>query len=285
MSVVIVTGLSGAGKSRAMDILEDIGYYCIDNMPPKLIPTFLNLYKEASGETNKVAFAADIRSKDFFGDLFSVLDGFDKDGTIYRILFMDCSDEELVRRYELTRRKHPLSEKASGNIKRAVEMEREPLNLIRAKADYVVDTSFIEATQLKARITDLFLEKSGREMRVYCQSFGFKYGSPNECDLVFDVRCIPNPYYVDELRELTGLDNRVSGYVMSFDDSQVLQNKLNDMIDFLYPLYVKEGKSQLVIGIGCSGGKHRSVTFTENLAKHLSSKGRDVVVTHRDIEK
>lgn len=285
MGLVIVTGFSGAGKSRAMDILEDMGYYCVDNLPPKLIGKFLDLWHQQETGNNKVALAVDVRSIDFFGDLESAFNELDRRGTEYKILFMDCSQEELEKRFNLTRRMHPLASYAKGNLKRAVALEKEALAGIRGRADYIIDTSFLTAVQLKARITDLFLDNPSGEIKVYCQSFGFKHGTDNECSLVFDVRCIPNPYYVEDLREKTGLDKEVQDYVMSFDSAKILLSKVIDMVDFLYPLYVKEGKSQLVIGFGCSGGKHRSVTFAQKVAEHMRELGREVYVTHRDIDK
>ncbi len=280
MQLVIVTGMSGAGKSRAVEALEDIGFYCVDNMPPKLIPTFIQLCVDSKRE--RVALVADIRLGSEFTELFDILS--DIKDVKYRILFIDADNEVIMRRYQETRRKHPLADEFNtSSILAAIEKERETLLDARQKADYIVDTSEIMSSQFKEKIVKLFLENVASSMKIYSNSFGFKYGIPKEADLVFDVRCLPNPFYVPELKNHTGIEEPVRTFVMKFRQAKQLEKKLYDLIDFLVPLYMSEGKSQLTIAFGCTGGKHRSVVFAELLNKHLLEKGADVTVFHRDI--
>ena len=286
MELIIVTGLSGAGKSRAVDALEDIGYFCVDNMPPTLIPTFVTLIMSSKDKRDKVAIVADIRLGESFSELFGVLDELKNKDVNYKILFIDADNEVIMRRYQETRRKHPLADKFdSPSILEAINKEREILLPARQQADYIVDTSQVTSSQFKERIAKLFLDNAESSLKIYSISFGFKYGIPKEADLVFDVRCLPNPFYIPELKTHTGLEECVRSFVMKFDQAIGLQAKLFDLIDYLVPLYRTEGKSQLTIAIGCTGGKHRSVVFAEAINKHLLEKGANVSVFHRDIKR
>jgi len=286
MEFVIVTGLSGAGKSRAVDVLEDIGFYCIDNMPPKLIPKFGEICMQSEGNTlDRVAIVTDMRGGEMFYDLFDGLEELKQNGGKYKLLFLDANDAVLVRRFKETRRKHPLFDVIDGSVEKAIESERRILKSVRERADYIIDTSLLAPAQLRERIMGLFYEEETGGMRINCMSFGFKHGSPPDADLVFDVRCLPNPYYVDELKQRTGLEEPVYRYVMDRPEAQGLRDKLFDLVDYLVPLYKKEGKSQLVIAVGCTGGKHRSVVFAELLYHHFAARGLRVSVNHRDVKK
>lgn len=285
MQFIIVTGMSGSGKSSAIDVLEDMGYYCIDNMPPELITKFTEICNQSKGKLEKVAFVADIRGGDFFMKLNDIIEQLRSEQINIKILFLDSADDVIVRRYKETRRKHPLDEVSYGNIRKAIETERDILVPIKSKADYYIDTSVTTVGEFKERMYQMFLDQEDEYMRIDVRSFGFKFGSLSEGDLIFDVRCLPNPFYIPELKDKTGLNSEVSDYVMQFDAAQELLKKLNDLIDFLIPLYRKEGKAQLVIAFGCTGGKHRSVTFAEQVAKHLKKKKFKVRVSHRDIDK
>ncbi len=285
MQFIIVTGLSGAGKSCAMNVLEDIGFYCIDNMPPQLIPKFAEISTQSDIKIERVAIAADIRGGELFFSLSTSIEQLKELGLDVKILFFDASDEVLVKRFKETRRKHPLDEVVHGSIRHAVASERDILNSIRAMADYYIDTSYLSTSQLKEQLNGMFLENAGDSMLVKVMSFGFKYGAPNEADLLFDVRCLPNPFYIPELKHFTGEDAEVSDYVMGFDQSKELLSRLESLIDFLIPLYIAEGKSQLVVAFGCTGGKHRSVTFAEKIYGYLENKNIRVRRTHRDISK
>lgn len=282
MQFVIITGMSGSGKSSAVNVLEDIGYYCVDNMPPELIPKFANICSQSDGKIDKVAFVVDIRGGDLFLKLQDTVKQLQGEGVSLKILFLDSSDDVIVRRYKETRRKHLLDEVSYGNIRKAIETEREILRPIKAQADFYIDTSRSSTAQFKERLYSIFLGNN-EFMHIDVQSFGFKFGAMSEGDLVFDVRCLPNPFYVPELKNKTGLDKDVYDYVLSFDEAKVLLGKLTDLIDYLIPLYEKEGKSQLVIAFGCTGGKHRSVTFAEAVAEHLRKQGHRIRITHRDI--
>ena len=286
MEFIIITGLSGAGKSVAMKNMEDIGFYCVDNIPPMLISIFYDLCEKSSDKhLKKVAIVTDIRSGEVFDELFSSLDKLKASGKIYKILFLDARDDVLLRRYKETRRKHPLTDISRGSTEDAVRLERELLMQVKARADYVIDTSLLSQTQLKERITSLFLGKIAMGMTVNCLSFGFKYGLPAEADLVFDVRCLPNPFYIPELKTHTGLEACVFDYVMQFDQSKGYAERMISLVDFSLPLYLSEGKSQLVIAVGCTGGKHRSVTLTRVLYNHILETGQRVIVHHRDVSK
>ncbi|UZT83268.1 RNase adapter RapZ [Caproicibacterium sp. BJN0003] len=284
MNFIIVTGLSGAGKSRAMHAMEDIGFYCIDNLPPKLISPFYDLCMQAQPQISQVAVVTDIRGGDMFSSLFEALDNLKEENKPYKILFLDANDIVLQNRFKETRRKHPLSEDTHG-IEQAVKLEREILRPVRERADYLIDTSLLSPAQLKQRIDSLFLDNASNALSIHCVSFGFKYGMPTEADLVFDVRCLPNPYYVEELRNLNGLDEPVRAYVMKWEQTQGFIKRLLDLIDYMMPLYCSEGKSQLVIAVGCTGGHHRSVAIAQLLYDHLIAQGMHASVNHRDIQK
>lgn len=285
MNLLIVTGMSGAGKSQAAHALEDMGFYCVDNIPPAIIPAFVELSEHGSNELEKIAIVTDARGGDMFSEISDVLENLKKNNVKYKILFLDADDGTLVRRYKENRRKHPLCDGVGMGLAEAVAHERKMLSGIRFKADYVLDTSRISSSQLKAQLSELFTDGGTGTLMVKCESFGFKYGTDVEADMVIDVRCLPNPFYIEELKHKTGKDLPVSEYVMSFAESQTFAEKLKDFVDFTLPLYVKEGKSQFVIAIGCTGGKHRSVTFAELLYKHLKENGYNASVMHRDIYK
>lgn len=285
MEFVIVTGLSGAGKSRAVTALEDIGFYCVDNMPPKLLPKFAELCMQSEEKLARVAMVVDVRGGQMFDDLFDGLQTLKRMGGGYKILFLDCDNQVLARRYKETRRQHPLISKEIATVQEAIETERKLLKPLLDNTDYLIDTTHLSAAQLKEQVTKLFLEDTSQAMMVQCMSFGFKYGYPSEADLMFDVRCFPNPFYIPELKSKTGLDQDVRDFVLGNEETQEFERRLFHLIDYLLPLYRNEGKSQLVIAIGCTGGKHRSVTLTETLAEHLADGGARVTVNHRDIEK
>lgn len=285
MELLLVTGLSGAGKSQAADALEDMGFYCVDNIPPAIIPSFVDLSSKSGDELSKLAVVTDARGGDLFSDIPEVLENLKLKEINFKILFLDASNEVLIRRYKENRRKHPLMSGEKASLSEAVKKEREMLDKIRIIADYVVDTSYISNSQLKEKLTGIFSENGQNVLKIQTKSFGFKYGADTEADLVIDVRCLPNPFYIDSLKHKTGLDQDVRDYVMQTNESKEFYEKLVDFIDFSVPLYVKEGKSQLVIAFGCTGGKHRSVTFAELLAKHLKSQGYDCKTMHRDIQK
>ncbi|MBQ3817542.1 MAG: RNase adapter RapZ [Clostridia bacterium] len=284
MELLIVTGMSGAGKSQAANALEDMGYYCVDNVPPAIIPAFVDF--SSRGEAlNKIAIVTDARGGDLFSDINDVLVNLKNNKVEYKILFLDAADDVLIRRYKENRRKHPLSDNNNLSVLAAVKAEREMLKKIRSISDYVVDTSYISSAQLKSKLSDIFLVGSNSVMKIQCKSFGFKYGADTEADLVIDVRCLPNPFYDDKLKNKTGLDDEVKNYVLSTGESKNFYKKLIDFLDCAIPLYIAEGKSQLIIATGCTGGKHRSVTFAELLYEHLKESGFDVHVVHRDIYK
>ncbi len=284
MKFLIVTGMSGSGKSGAVNVLEDIGYYCIDNIPPQLIPKFAEICIN-NGQMQKVAIVTDIRGGELFFELDEGLNYLKSNNLDTSILFLDAGDEVLIKRYKETRRRHPLDEQSHGSLQKAINTEREVLASVREHADYYIDTSDLSMGQLKETVYSLFLDNPNESMVVKVMSFGFKYGVSREADLVFDVRCLPNPFYIPELKQHTGLERCVRDYVLSFEQSKELEKKLKDMLDFLIPLYIHEGKSQLVIAFGCTGGKHRSVTFAETIYKHLVDKNMRCRISHRDINK
>ncbi len=284
MEFIIVTGISGAGKSRAISSLEDIGFYCVDNIPPALIKNFAELC-ESNPHLQKVAVVSDSRGGKFFEDLINVLNELDTLNKSYKILFLDASVEVLVNRFKETRRKHPLIDKHEGSLENAILAEKELLTDIRARADYLIDTSLLSNSQLKEHLVSIFSDNPTDTINAICMSFGFKYGPATEADLMFDVRCLPNPYYIEELRYKTGLDDEIKEFVLQKDTAKELLNKIIDLIDFLVPLYLKEGKSSIVIAIGCTGGKHRSVTFAEKIHQHLIEKGYISSINHRDIKR
>ncbi len=284
MKYVILTGMSGAGKSTVLKFFEDIGYFCVDNLPPSLIPKFIELCDKPGSEIEKVAIGIDIRGGKLFDDFFTYLLEIKNEKHLFEILFLDCSDEVLLKRYKETRRRHPLAK--GERIITGIIRERELLSDIRRKSDYIIDTSHILARQLKQKINDIFIEnKEFDSLMINILSFGFKYGIPSDADLVFDVRFLPNPFYIEELKPLTGNDVSVHDYVMKFEESNIFLNKLLDMVNFLIPNYIKEGKNQLVIAIGCTGGKHRSVTLANELYNNLNKLQYSTIITHRDIDK
>ena len=290
MEFVIVTGISGSGKSSCIQVLEDIDYFCIDNMPPQLISNFAEICSESRNDTgekiSKVAIVTDIRGGELFLKLSdSIAKLKNTDGINVKVLFLEATKDVLMKRYSETRRKHPLDEVSGGDLSKAIDAEIELLSDIRANADYIIDSSLLTSTQLKEQIAELFWEKPGNRMILSCMSFGFKYGVPGEADLVFDVRCLPNPFYVPELKHKTGLEKEVRDYVMNSEQSIEFENKIYGMIEFLIPLYVREGKSRLVIAFGCTGGKHRSITFAHRAAEHFRERDCNVREVHRDIEK
>lgn len=284
MRFVVVTGMSGSGKRTAMKMLEDVGFYCVDNLPVPLIEKFVELVATPNGEISKVALGLDVRVDQPFGDAQRILDKLKENGYFFEILFMDAGDAVLLKRYKETRRMHPLS--PEGRVEEGVHKEREILQAIKRKADYVIDTSNLLTRELKEEIDHIFVRNEEySSLLVTILSFGFKNGIPADADLVFDVRFLPNPFYIDELKHKTGNDREVQDYVMNFPESAVFLDKLTDMLDFLIPNYIKEGKHQLVIGIGCTGGKHRSVTLANELfAKMKGHKNYGTKLYHRDIK-
>lgn len=282
MQFVIVTGMSGAGKSTALKLLEDIGFFCVDNLPPTLISKFVEVCSGEDSEIDKVALGVDIRGGKLFDGLLPGLTEVYNGGYNYSILFLDCSDEVLLKRYKESRRNHPLAK--SGRISGGIEKERELLAEIKELSTYIIDTSSLLTRQLKEKLNDIFVEnKSFNSLIINIVSFGYKYGIPNDSDLVFDVRFIPNPFYIPEMKPLTGNDPLVKQYVMSWEVTLTFLDKLKEMLAFLIPNYINEGKNQLVVSIGCTGGKHRSVTLANELREFLDKMGHTVLLNHRDI--
>lgn len=285
MELLIVTGMSGAGKSQAANVLEDIGFYCVDNIPPAIIPSFVELSARSGDLLSKMAIVTDMRGGVLFSEIEQVLNSLKNNNVDYKILFLDASDDVLIRRYKENRRKHPLSDAENMSVQSAVKKEREMLKKIRFMSDYIVDTSHISISQLKVQLSSIFCGSVSNVLKIQCKSFGFKYGSDTEADLVIDVRCLPNPFYVESLKHKTGLDKEVQDYVMASGDSKEFLNRLLSFIDCAVPLYAKEGKNQLVISIGCTGGKHRSVTFAQLIGEHLQNENYNCSISHRDIYK
>ena len=285
MRFVIVTGMSGAGRSTALRALEDAGFYCVDNLPISLIEKFSELIYPGNTEVTKVALGIDIRSGKAFNELAATLEELTVAGVNYEILFLDSSDEVLVKRYKETRRTHPLAQ--NGRVADGIQEERKRLEFLKKQADYIIDTSNLLTRELKQELDKIFVQnKNFKNLVITVLSFGFKYGIPTDSDLVFDVRFLPNPYYYEELRKLSGNDKPVQDFVMGFEVSHRFLDKLIDMIQFLIPNYVLEGKNQLVISIGCTGGKHRSVTLANKLYERLRNNADYAVrIEHRDIEK
>lgn len=283
MRFIIVTGMSGAGRTQASHCMEDMGYYCIDNLPPVLIDKFADICQHSQGKLEKVALVMDLRGGYLFEQMADELQNLKNNGYDYEILFLDSNEETLIKRYKETRRKHPLA--SEGSILDGIRRERELLSPIRALADYIVDTSDMTIGNLKKKISELFFCGDNENFSVDIESFGFKYGMALDADLVFDVRFLPNPFYVASLKKKTGLDQEVADYVFSAKVTHDFSGKLADMVEFLLPYYIEEGKNTLVIAIGCTGGKHRSVAVAEWLAKRLKESGHKVTATHRDIEK
>lgn len=284
MEFTIITGMSGSGKSQAANMLEDAGYYCIDNMPAKLMREFANLYGN-SGKEGAVAFIIDARGENDFGNLFDSMKAIEELGHSFKMLFIDCDDEVLVNRYKETRRIHPLAKDGNITIKEAIENERKILSKVKDRADVVIDTTKTTLAQLRERIYSAIEETTETKIFVSCTSFGFKYGSMSEADLIFDVRCFPNPFYIPELKHHTGLERDVREFVFSSEETKTFLNKLCEMVEFLLPLYIREGKRHLTVAIGCTGGKHRSVAISEALCEYIQTKGYRSVSFHRDINK
>ncbi|MDE7404978.1 MAG: RNase adapter RapZ [Lachnospiraceae bacterium] len=283
MRFVVVTGMSGGGKSTALRMLEDAGFYCVDNLPVPLIEKFVELIATPGGEVSKVALGLDVRADQAFADIQKILEKLKENGYVFEILFMEASDRTLLRRYKETRRMHPLSQ--GGRIEDGIKKERDILNDIKVKSDYVIDTSNLLTRELKEELDRIFVQNEEyNSLMITILSFGFKHGIPADADLVFDVRFLPNPFYIDELKHKTGNDKEVQDYVMGFPEAHTFIDKLADMAEFLIPNYIKEGKYQLVIGIGCTGGKHRSVTLANRLYERMkNSGGYGVKIAHRDI--
>ncbi len=285
MRLVIVTGMSGAGKATALKILEDAGYFCVDNLPVLFVDKFAELTASGNSEITKVAIGLDIRSGKSLGRMEEILEHMVAQGIPYEILFLDAGNDILVKRYKETRRIHPLAE--SGRIEQGIILERDRLTFLKKHADYIIDTSQLLVRELKQELDKIFVQnREFRNLMITVLSFGFKYGIPSDADLVFDVRFLPNPYYYEELRKLTGNDQAIQDFVMGFDMAHIFLDKLDDMVRFLVPNYVLEGKNQLVIAVGCTGGKHRSVTLANALYAGLKDHGTyGVKLYHRDISK
>ena len=286
MRFVIVTGVSGAGKTAALKMLEDAKYFCVDNLPIPLLEKFVSLMPDMQGEdVENVALGIDARSGRSLDELEIVLDRMKEAGYEFEILFLDAEDRVLVKRYKETRRSHPLAN--GGRVDDGIRIEREKMRFLRERADYIIDTSQLLTRELRQEVFRIFVEnREFHNMMISVVSFGFKYGIPTDADLVFDVRFLPNPYYVDELRPLTGLDDKVFNYVMDCETARAFADKLEDMIRFLIPNYVSEGKTSLVIAIGCTGGKHRSVTLAREMYRRLSQNSTyGFRLEHRDSEK
>ena len=285
MKFVIVTGMSGAGKSTALKMLEDMGYFCVDNLPIALLPKFAELAHAPGSDISQVAVGVDIRNGRSLDEMASVLENLKASGVAYQILYLEASDEVLVKRYKETRRAQPLAKQ--GRVEDGIRLEREKLLYLKENATYILDTSQLLTRELKKALEQILVEeKNFKNLMITVLSFGFKYGIPNDCDLVFDVRFLPNPYYVDGLKYKTGNDEEVQDFVMDYEISHIFLDKLVDMLNFLIPNYILEGKNQLVIGIGCTGGKHRSVTLANKLFEALSDRSEyGVRLEHRDVSR
>lgn len=283
MRFVVVTGMSGGGKSTVLKMMEDVGFYCVDNLPVSLIEKFMELISTPNSEITKVALGLDVRSDSSFEQTTETLNSLKEKGYNFEILFMDCAPNVLIKRYKETRRVHPLA--IDGRVEDGVKLEQQILEKIRRQADYVIDTSNLLTRELKEEIDRIFVENGEyNSLMITVMSFGFKYGIPVDADLVFDVRFLPNPFYIDELKQKTGNDKEVQDFVMGYQESEDFMEKLTDMIGFLIPNYVKEGKYRLVIGIGCTGGKHRSVTLANELYNRMKDKGNyGMKLYHRDV--
>ncbi len=283
MRFVVVTGMSGGGKSTALKMLEDAGFYCVDNLPVSLIEKFAELVSMPGSEVGKVALGLDVRSGQSFDDVAGILEKLKKTGYKLEILFMDADENVLIKRYKETRRIHPLA--ADGRVEDGVRAERQVLEKIRRRADYVIDTSLLLTRELKEELDRIFVENAEyNSLMVTVMSFGFKHGIPSDADLVMDVRFLPNPFYIDELKHKTGNDREVQDYVMSFPEAEEFTTKMTDLLQFLLPNYVKEGKYRLVIAIGCTGGRHRSVTLAGELYRRMKDRGKyGIKLYHRDV--
>lgn len=283
VQMVIITGMSGAGKTVAIQSFEDLGYFCVDNLPPTLLPKFLELMKESGAKMNKVALVMDLRGREFFDHLFQALDDLSESTWLTpQILYLDAKDATLVTRYKETRRSHPLASK--GLPLEGIGLERELLEELKGRAQLIYDTTGLKPRELREKILKQFSSSVEHTFTVNVTSFGFKYGVPIDADLMFDVRFLPNPHYIDHMRPKTGLQEEVSSYVLKWSETQKFLEKLIDLLTFMLPYYKREGKSQIVIAIGCTGGQHRSVTLAEYIANHYQNDYH-TQVSHRDIEK
>ncbi len=287
MEFVIISGMSGAGKTSALHIMEDIGYYCVDNIPTSLLQTLYKLCKDSSDRAmERVAVVVDVRGNGDYEVMYDDLENFKKNNEGVSILYIDAKVDSLIVRYKETRRRHPLTERLKdGSVAAAVKEEQRLLVPVKTLADYSIDTTFMSIKQLRERIISMFLENSSNSIMLTFMSFGFKYGIPLESDLIIDVRCLPNPFYIAELKEHTGLEKCIQDYVLDSEETQEFVKRLIDWLDYSLPLYLKEGKSELVVGIGCTGGKHRSVTIAELLDNYFMEKGYKCIVQHRDVKK
>ncbi len=285
MEFVIVTGLSGAGKTEVIRVIEDLGYFCVDNMPLQFVQKFGEICKQANGNVTKAAFVTDIRGRQFFDYIDNVLEWFRVNFIDCRILFLDCSNEVLVRRFKETRRLHPLS--YDGKILNGILKERSKIEFLKNRSNLVIDTSNLKVRELKERVKQFILgEYIDDAFIIEVISFGYKYGIPIECDLTFDVRFIENPFYKPDLKDFCGLDNNIREFVLSKETSSIFLNKVCDLVEFLLPNYVKEGRKHLVIGIGCTGGKHRSVVISQEIYSYLEKCGKyKLIIEHRDLER
>jgi UPF0042 nucleotide-binding protein len=284
VKLLIITGMSGAGKSQAIQSMEDLGFFCVDNLPPILIPKFAELCLQSEGKINKIALVVDIRGGEFFNDLFEALEEVKNLGIYFEILFLEASDEVLVKRFKETRRRHPLG--TDGGVYEGISLERERLGDLRGRADKIIDTSNLKPSELKEEIQRLWgKENRNKKLAITIMSFGYKYGIPLDTDLLVDVRFLPNPYYMPELRPLTGIDAEVKDYVLKSPLTKEFLDKYSQLLNFLIPLYIAEGKNHLVIAIGCTGGQHRSVAIANYLGEVLIKNDYQVTIKHRDIEK
>ena len=281
MELIIITGMSGAGKSQAIHCMEDLGYYCVDNMPPMLMDDFVTLAGNTSSDFEKVAFVIDIRGGQFFGDLKKSLEDLSLQGVEYKIMFLEASDPVLIRRYKETRRKHPLA--PEGDIEEGIRAEREKLEELRKQASYIIDTSAIKAAGLNAAISKLLGNQPDEKFSLMIESFGFKNGMPLEADWVLDARFLPNPFYVPSLKSFTGKNKKIKDYVLGTPMAKSFAGKVTGLILELIPSYIREGKYNLTVAIGCTGGRHRSVVMANEIARRLSESGRNVSVKHRDL--
>ncbi len=284
INIVIITGFSGAGKTKAIGILEDLGYFCVDNLPPNLIEDFIELVTKTGGRINKIGIVLDIRSREFLEDIPPMIDKLRRDKRFsVKVIFLEANTETLVKRFSETRRKHPVEEGMS--LQEKIEIESNLLAEIRSSADFIIDTTNFALKDLKARIMSIVLGSTTGNLEILVESFGYKYGLPLQADIVMDVRFIPNPFYVKGLGEETGKSESIKKYVLSFEETRIFLNKFESLLLFLIPKYINEGKSYLTIALGCTGGKHRSVAIGEILADFLKNKGYSVKIQHRDIDK
>lgn len=287
MEFVIITGMSGAGKTTALHVLEDIGYYCVDNIPASLLPMLYTLCSKSEDENmQRVAVVVDVRGTENYKMMSIALEQFKSGHEDVKILFFDAKSDLIIMRYKETRRRHPLADRLKdGSLSEAVDFEKALLINVKNLADYIFDTTYMTNKQLRERVMNLFMEDATKALTLSFMSFGFKYGIPLGADLIFDVRCLPNPFYLPDLKPKTGLDKEVRDYVLNNEETQEFVRRTLDLLDFSVPLYLKEGKSELVVGIGCTGGKHRSITVARELEQHFVDKGYRCLIQHRDVDK